>query len=240
MGQTFSLPQCKVTFLQQEQEKKKLCLAVAGGREPAAVWLKALKTAYPATAIYCADKGLAYCLKNAIVPQYVFGDADSAGQELFAEAKALGVEVAQYPAEKDDTDLQLLLSKLPSSDLIISGVFGGRLDHLYSNIFSLLAMQEKQLRHIILADDKELLILLQPEDEVKLEFAASFKDLLEAISLLPLTEKAEVTLTGVHWPLKNAALELKRPYAISNVLERGAELTCSCAQGKIGLYCTFK
>lgn len=240
MVQTFCLPQCKITYAEPADEEKKLCLALAGGREPAGSWLKALREAYPDAAIYCADKGLAYCLQNSIIPSYVFGDADSAGQELFAEAKALGVEVAQYPAEKDDTDLQLLLSKLPSSDLIISGVFGGRLDHLYSNIFSLLAMQEKQMRHIILADDKELLILLQPEDEVKLEFAASFKDLLEAISLLPLTEKAEVTLTGVHWPLKNAVLELKRPYAISNVLEKGAELTCSCAQGKIGLYCTFK
>lgn len=240
MGQTYSLPQCKITFSEQVNEEKQLCLALAGGREPAGSWLKVLREAYPDVIIYCADKGLAYCLQNSVIPDYVFGDADSAGQELFTEAKALGVEVAQYPAEKDDTDLQLMLSKLPNCDLIISGVFGGRLDHLYSNIFSLLAMQEQQLRHIILADDKESLILLQPQNEVKLEFVNLYKSSIEAISLLPLTEQAEVTLTGVHWSLKNAVLELKRPYAISNVLEKEAELTCSCVQGKIGLYCTFK
>lgn len=240
MGQTYSLPQCKITFAEATDEEKKLCLALAGGREPVGSWVKALREAYPDVAIYCADKGLAYCLQNWLIPSYVFGDADSAGQELFKEAEALGVEVAQYPAEKDDTDLQLMLSKLPGCDLIISGVFGGRLDHLYSNIFSLLAMQDKQLGHIVLADDKEVFILLQPKDEVKLEFANLYKSSVEAISLLPLTEQAEVTLTGVHWPLKNAVLELKRPYAISNVLEKGSKLTCSCLQGKIGLYCAFK
>lgn len=240
MGQTYSLPQCKITFVESANEEEQLCLALAGGREPVGSWLKALRAAYSDAAIYCADKGLAYCLQNSIIPSYVFGDADSAGQKLFTEAEALGVKVSIYPAEKNDTDLQLMLSKLPSCDLIISGVFGGRLDHLYSNIFSLLAMQDKQLRHIVLADDKEVLILLQPEDEVKLEFAEPYKSSVEAISLLPLTEQAEVTLTGVHWPLKDAVLELKRPYAISNVLENGTEITCSCAQGKIGLYCTFK
>ena len=240
MGQTYSLPQFKITFAEPANEEKHLCLALAGGREPAGSWLKALREAYPDAKIYCADKGLAYCLQNSIIPDNVFGDADSAGQELFVKAEALGVKVAKYPAEKDDTDLQLMLSKLPNCDLIISGVFGGRLDHLYSNIFSLLAMQDKQLRHIVLADDKEVLILLQPQDEVKLEFSELYKSSVEAISLLPLTEQAEVTLTDVHWPLENAVLELKRPYAISNVLEKEAELTCSCAQGKIGLYCTFK
>lgn len=240
MEQTYSLPQCRITFVQQEGKEKELCLALAGGREPDTSWLKDLRAVYSDTKIYCADKGLVYCLQNSIIPSYVFGDADSAGKELFAKAEALGVEVAQYPAEKDDTDLQLMLSMLPNCDLIISGVFGGRLDHLYSNIFTLLALQEQKKNFIVLADDKEILVLLQAGEKVKVDFDFRFGENLEVISLLPFSEKSCVSLTGVHWPLKNAILKLSRPYAISNVLENGKAIACQCSQGKLGLYCKFK
>lgn len=236
------LPQCSLAFTNSfnAAAQNELCLGMAGGREPERAWLEAVKQLYPLAKIYCADKGLAYCLQNSIVPDVVYGDADSAGQALFRKAQDLGVQVYTYPVEKDDTDLQLLLSKLPSCNLLISGVFGGRLDHLYSNIFSLLAMQDKQLGHIILADDKEILILLQAGDKLQLAIAKDFQSKLEAISLLPLAEAAEVSLSGVHWPLEKALLELRRPYAISNVPENGNELSCTCFKGKLGLYFSFR
>lgn len=236
------LPQCSLDFISSFKVvvQNELCLGVAGGREPNENWLKALKQLYPSVKMYCADKGLVYCLSNDFVPDVVYGDADSAGQELFSKAKSLGVQVYAYPAEKDDTDLQLMLSKLPICNLVISGIFGGRLDHLYSNIFSLLAMQEKQLGHIILADDKEILILMQAGDKLHLVIAEEFQSKLEAVSLLPLNETAKVSLSGVHWPLEKALLELQRPYAISNVLEKGSELSCECFSGKLGLYFSFR
>lgn len=239
--QIFKLPGVEINFAGVKQaQARDLCLAVAGGREPAGEWLQELRADYPQAEIYCADKGLAYCLKQNILPDYVYGDADSAGKTLFNQAEALGVKVNVYPELKDDTDLQLLLSCLPECDLLISGVFGGRLDHLYSNIFSLRAHMQRKHKHIIMADHKEALLLLEAGDILELEFTEKAKAKLEAISLLPLTESSEVTLKGVYWPLEKAELELMRPYAISNVLHKGQKLACTCHRGKIGLYFCFR
>lgn len=239
MAKTFSLPQLRFQVDFPENKSDECCLAFAGGREPATAWLKNLFEQNNNSQIYCADKGLLYCLNNNIVPKCVVGDADSAGSNAFAQAKEFGVEVKKYPVDKDDTDLQILLKDISSKDFIITGIFGGRLDHLYSNIFSILASVEENKTIAIMADDKEIMLIMQSGFCSKVEFNEEFLNSLEAISLLPLGDKAKVNLKGVHWPLENSILELKRPYAISNRLENENFIECECLEGYIGLYFSF-
>lgn len=235
----FSLPQAEAKLYYAEAARHGLTsIAMAGGREPAGKWLQTLLELNPHTKLYAADKGLKYFLGNNFLPSLVIGDADSAGKELFQEAKARGCEVLTYPTEKDETDLQLLLAKLPVGDVLMSGIWGGRYDHLYSNVFSLASAAQEKLGLVIMADEKELMFLLKAEEELKISFLQ--EQAVEAISLLPLTEVTCVSIQGVHWPLIKEKLHMYKPYAISNVLNEGMQLDCTCHEGMVGLYCCFK
>ena len=205
-------------------------LLVAGGRAPAKTWLQSLGKDFP---VYCADKGASYALEAGLSPALVVGDGDSAAHAIYERAHKLGAKLDIHPPAKDDTDLQLLLEQLPQGNLIATGIWGGRFDHLYSNVYSLLAHKEKQGSQVVLADDKELLVLLTAAESVEVSLTSLSS--VQAISLLPLAASSTVSIAGVRWPLQEAELTQQRPYAISNE-PLGSKLTCTCHSGKIGLY----
>lgn len=235
---TYTLPFFQAIFSYSKKEgHQDTVLAMAGGRRPESQWLQNLVAQYAQAPRYAADKGAQYFLENNIVPNYVFGDADSAGKDIFNQAQSLGAQVFTYPSEKDDTDLQIVLKQLPTADIIISGVWGGRFDHLYSNIFSLTASMQEHLGTIIMADAKEIMLFLRAEETVNVVFKQAAK--IEAISLLPLTGTTKVSLEGVHWPLQEQELSMYHPYAISNVLGQGQQIVCRCQSGYVGVYFSF-
>lgn len=234
----FVLPQMKAEInVSSEVDAKEVNIVLAGGRAPESKWLKALISNYPCSKIYCADKGADYCLGNNIHVDLVLGDGDSSSQGSFAKAESLGAKVFTYPTDKDDTDLQLVLKALPSGDILVSGIWGGRFDHLYSNVFSLVKVLEEKAELVIMADQEEVMFLLKAGKNVNIEISDCKN--IEAISILPLTVNTSVTLDNVHWPLKNTDLNIYFPYAISNRLEN-SNFNCSCHQGCFGLYFKFR
>ena len=230
------LPQMEIDIFPGGTQEK-LLLALAGGRSPEGFWLQELVGLYPDSYVFCADKGVDYCLGNNLLPYSVVGDADSAGEAAFVRAQQLGAKVARYPREKDATDLQLLLQALPEGDVVISGIWGGRFDHLYSNVFSLAAYAQRKRKTVILADDQEIMILVRAGENLKVKFSGKKP---QDISLLPLTKATKVSLQGVHWPLESKTLSMYEPYAISNCLEQAANaLACGCEEGQVGLYFSY-
>lgn len=226
----FTLPQLDIELF--DTFSKDPLLAVAGGREPEQKWL--LETAH-GRRLFCADKGAAVCFAARLYPEILCGDNDSASAELYELLRKNGTIVHRYPSEKDDTDLQLLLQELPAGDLLCSGVWGGRFDHLYSNVFSLLRYKLKQHNQVVMADEKEIMVLLAAGECVEMKF----QQLPYSISLLPLSITTSVDLSGVHWQLENAELEMLHPYAISNVADKKT-IRCQCHSGFAGLYCCFE
>ena len=226
----FKLPQftAEVILPKQYNETK---LVVAGGRTPDIAWLGEVVATKK---LYCADKGIEVCLQANLVPTALFGDGDSGSKEAYEKAQTLGTKVETFPVEKDDTDLQLVLQNLEGSDLICTGVWGGRFDHLYSNVFSLLSYKEAYQAQVILADEKEAMLLVTAKEAVKISLHKKVK----ALSLLPLSEVNKVTLKNVRWELQEAELKLLHPYAISNIPQ--GEFTFECLDGKIGLYLCFE
>lgn len=205
-------------------------LVIAGGRNPAKSWLTEVAGNLE---VYCADKGIEAALEAGIVPKVLLGDGDSAPELSYVNAANLGVEVKRFPREKDDTDLQLLLSNIEQKNLCITGIWGGRFDHLYSNVFSLLSWTKKNNCKVIMADEKEVMMLLNCGDKLELEFKDNFRP--KALSLLSLSNKATVDFYGVHWPLEKAELDYLKPYAISNEAVKD-KINCCCYSGDIGLY----
>lgn len=230
LTQKFILPQCTAEITASEQQET--CFVTAGGRRPDLTWLQKAAAGYN---VYCADAGGAYCLEAGIVPQRLYGDGDSAGAEVYKKLAAQGTKIFQYPPAKDDTDLQLVLQQCTGCNLIVSGIWGGRFDHLYSNVFSLLGYKAKHGCQVIMADEQEVMLLLQASESVHVSIDKLQN--VKAVSLLPLSNEVQVNIAGVRWPLQEAQLQLLYPYAISN--EPLGDFACDCLAGAVGLYLCF-
>lgn len=206
-------------------------VVVAGGRAPASEWLKQVSTG---CSVYAADRGAACCLQAGVVPKELYGDCDSTTHEVYEAAERSGTRVQRFNPAKDDTDLQLLLKNLPAGDILATGIWGGRFDHLYSNVYTLLGMKQKRSCQVILADEQEFMLLLTAGERAELKLHAD----AEAISLLPLSTETCVDFTGVRWPLEQSVLKQLYPYAISNEAQ-AEEICCTCHAGALGLYIKF-
>ncbi len=224
------LPQLSARLTRPAAE---VVVLVAGGRPPAADWLK---EAAAGRRVWCADRGAAACRRADVVPHRLLGDLDSAEPEDWNWAGAAGARTTRFPSEKDLTDTQLALEDIkscqPSAFVLLTGGLGGRLDHLFSALFSLAWSGLSGC----LADEKEVLFCLEGPAVVELRPVTPPL----ALSLLPLTPAAEgVTLTGVHWPLEAARLSQSEPYAVSNRLQDGP-CRLSLKKGRLGLYLCWR
>jgi len=206
-------------------------LLVLGGRTPDINWLK---EASENRTLWAVDRGINIITRAGLTPNFLIGDNDSADKSDWDRAIAEGVEFKKYPVEKDYTDLELAVEKLPKDAFgILTGAFGGRFDHTFSNVFSAAHANN----NLCLADEAESLFFLKDEDE----FEIVFEKTPESISLISISQKCEgVTISGVHWPLKNATLYQKSPNTISNVLESTNTCNVKLSSGILGVYILHK
>lgn len=225
------LPQITISLSPAPQSE---ILLVAGGRQPSIEWLR--QSAVKRT-LWCVDHGVDVCHAANLAPSYLIGDADSASAAAWHWAETCGAISEKFPTEKDFTDTELALQKIKAAHLdafvLLTGSFGGRFDHAFSLLYSLLGSGLQGG----LADEQEMLLLLQGGGAI----AGEAHLIPEAISLLPLTPRCTgVTLTGTHWPLENATLRQDQPYAISNRLfAQQQHFSLTLREGCLGLYCCW-
>jgi thiamine pyrophosphokinase len=168
---------------------------------------------------------------------------DSASPDDWKWAVSGGAEEKLYDRDKDKTDFQLALSlfgkaaKLDASQrvLIVSGCFGGALDHLMSIFFTLGSCGGDFFRCMI--DESEGVFFLSSGDEATLEFSRA----PEAVSLMSVTDLCSgVSVSGVKWPLDGVTLERRFPWTVSNEVipdSAGApQVTAQCGDGTLALY----
>ena len=205
-------------------------LLISGGREPERGWLQKMADSRPLWAI---DRGLDTCRTTGLTPALLLGDGDSADPEAWLQTETAGVPTKRYPKAKDYTDTQLALQLAAEQKhpfALITGAFGGRLDHLYSLTVSS-AFAPSPLR-CLLADEQEALFFLRADESMELDFGRRPKSL----SLLPFTTRClGVSSTGLHWPLKRATITQSIPNATSNWV-KADKVTLSVEHGVLGVH----
>jgi len=233
MNNILVLPQVRFSFgkaLPQPQ-----VLLIAGGRPPHSEWLA---QAASGVSVWCVDSGIDICQANGIVPQRLIGDGDSASSKGWAWGNTLEIPVEIYPPEKNLTDLQLALQRVGleyrQATVVVTGVWGGRFDHTFSNIYSLLGCEEFGVRGCCAADETEVLVMLKGSDTVRIQTTSK----PDVVSLLPLSPYCSgVFIDGVHWPLSGVNLQNTLPYAVSNrPTDFGPEMTVAVEAGWLGVY----
>ena len=220
-------------------------LLVLGGRVPDSAWMRDIAS-LNSPVVWVADSGIHACRASGIVPSLLIGDMDSASPDDWNWAVSQGSVEKVFDRDKDKTDFQLALSLFEEHAaggaalgvvpvLIVSGCFGGALDHLISVFFTLASSGGDFFRCMI--DEREGVFFIAPGESAALEF----ERLPENVSLLPVTDECRgVSITGVKWPLDGVTLERRYPWAISNEVRADFAgtscVTAQCGDGILALY----
>ncbi len=222
-----NLPQCEISYTPANFDSE--ILLVAGGRRPNENFFKAVAQGRK---IFAVDKGIEICRACNIFPEILIGDFDSAESAALDWAIENKIPIKRHPVEKDFTDTQLALELLDKNiSAIITGIFGGRFDHLFSNVLTCANFKSK----IFLADEQEIIFYVKGGESVEVKFFQQ----PYAVSLLPITETcAGVTTENLHWELSNAKLKQNFPNAISNRAE-SSEIKISVESGTLAIYFCF-
>ncbi|MBQ9364525.1 MAG: thiamine diphosphokinase [Schwartzia sp.] len=212
-------------------------LLVLGGRAPSPEWLG---EAAKARTLVCVDRGLDAARAAGLRPVRVIGDFDSVSKKNLGWLNKQSIPIDRYPKDKDFTDTQLALMRMrrfsPFSFMVLTGSFGGRLDHALSNVYSLIGSGLTGA----LADEHEFLLPLHGAASAIFHI----KKIPSVVSLLPLSARATgVTLLGTKWQINGATLKQTMMNAISNRLDdspasdrQGKAISVSLEKGELGIY----
>ncbi len=181
-----------------------LCVIFAGGpEENLPCFTLPQEDAY----ILCADSGLRLAQRMGVTPDLVLGDFDSLGALPDAP-------YYQAPVEKDDTDTMLAVRQGLEKGcrrFVIYGAFGGRFDHSYANIQTLLFLHQRGKRGMLVGAN-DIIVLLGEGSVLQCPKREGF-----SLSVFALTPQCEgVSISGVKYPLEDATLTMYHPLGVSN------------------------
>ena len=157
--------------------------------------------------VIAADGGFDALSKLGIIPNLLVGDLDS------IKNVPSGVEILRYPAEKDETDMQLAFlegKKLGYREFMIYGGVGGRADHTFANYSLLLYIAKMGCTARLAADTYEALVINNstftlPKTSGKYFSVFAFGG-----------EALGVSIKNAKYELENASLTPEFPIGVSN------------------------
>ena len=178
--------------------------------------------------IVSADGGMRYIHALNLQPQLIIGDMDSISPGLLGKAEHDQIQVVQFPAEKDETDLELAILEVQSrgfNECLVVGALGGRTDQMLANIWLLAKLTRKNFR-ITYDDGHEQLALA-------LETLTLVGEKGDTVSLIPFSQPVTgISTEGLQYPLCGETLFPEKTRGISNVM-MGGEATIRIESGRL-------
>ncbi len=180
------------------------------------------------------DKGMEFLYQHQFMPDYIVGDFDSVREEVRDYYKnEAHVPVREYNPVKDASDTEMairLAMTLGSKDITILGATGGRIDHLWANVQSLMIPFKAGIEAKIV--DRQNMITIIGGGETHIRKSEAFGPYF---SVFPLGEEIfGFNISGAKYPLKNHIL---RPYdslCVSNqIADDSDEAVISFAMGHV-------
>lgn len=165
-----------------------------------------------------ADRGSIYLLDEGIIPSEIVGDFDSLSEYEWERVVNVVPKIEKVKAEKDDTDTDLALQKAlfyEPSEIYLTGVTGGRLDHFEAAIRSMyrFQLQYPKIKIKIVNSHNEICILFPGKHTILRD------EKLRYISFFAYETTVEnVNLRGVKYETTNETIELGTSRFTSNEL----------------------
>ena len=184
--------------------------------------------------VIAADKGVESCSAMGVEPDYIVGDFDSVNKDIGDYYRnETNVPIREYNPVKDASDTEIairLAMTLGCSELIILGATGGRIDHLWANVQSLMIPFKAGIDAKII--DSQNLIRLIGDGETHLKKEEAFGPYF---SVFPLGEEVfGFNIEGAKYPLRNHTLSPCNSLCVSNqIAEDVDEVVISFPAGNV-------
>lgn len=177
--------------------------------------------------IYC-DCGLKHEHSLGVSPSLVIGDFDSHPRPNDTH------NVITLPVVKDDTDTIFAVKEAIRrgfSEVLMTGVTGGREDMTLGNIYALLMMKNYGISAMIADDWCEMSVITAGE-------TVRVSEGWRCFSLLNITGRSSgITITGAKYPLDDGEISPEYQYGISNETLPGNDAVISLKEGRLLLVC---
>lgn len=193
----------------------KRSIIISGGELDEELTLSVLKE-QEERCVIGVDKGVEFLYRHQIMPDYIVGDFDSVSGEIRDYYKnETNVPVREYNPVKDASDTEIairLAMTLGSKNMVILGATGGRIDHLWANVQSLMIPFKAGIDAKIL--DRQNLISIIGSGETHIRRSEAFGTYF---SVFPLGEDVfGFNISGARYPLKNHTLTPYNSLCVSN------------------------
>lgn len=160
--------------------------------------------------VIACDYGYEYCVKYGIKVDLVVGDFDSYNGDI---SEISNCEILKFEKEKDDTDTMIAIKYCVDNNIKIVdiyGALGGRFDHQYANVQSLVFACKNGIFCKII-DENNILYAIY-NDEITLEKIEGY-----SISIFSYTDQSyKVNSDGLKYPLYDLTLDSHFPLGVSN------------------------
>lgn len=173
--------------------------------------------------VIAVDRGLEFLYSHQIVPDYIVGDFDSVNKEIvdyYREQTNVPVRAHNPVKDASDTEIAIRLAMtLGSKEMLILGATGGRLDHLWANIQSLLIPFRAGIDAKIM--DRQNLVCIIGGGETHLRKSEIYG---KYFSVFPIGyDVFGFNISGAKYPLKNHTLTPDNSLCVSNEIAGDAE-----------------
>lgn len=180
----------------------KICYII-GAREPGEIHIADRENAL----VIAADGGLRYTEEQDITPDLIVGDFDSLGRVPEGE------NICCHPVEKDDTDTMLAVKlglEQGCTRFVLYGCTGGRPDHMYANLQTLLFLAERGARGYLVGEGWVSCVVC----DGTLDFPPNLSGTISVFC--PNGEAKGITLSGLYYSLTDGTLTSGFPLGVSN------------------------
>lgn len=200
----------------------KRSIIISGGDLDEALTLAVLKEQEDRCVI-AVDRGVEFLYYHQIMPDYIVGDFDSTKEKIRDYYKnETNVPVREYNPVKDASDTEIairLAMTLGSRELIILGATGGRIDHLWANVQSLMIPFKAGVDAEIV--DRQNRITIIGDGETHLRRGEMYGTYF---SVFPLGEDVfGFNISGAKYPLRNHTLTSHNSLCVSNQIAEGED-----------------
>ena len=165
--------------------------------------------------LIAADGGAIFLESLGTVPEVVIGDMDSLSESKLKLLQKQGIELKQFPVDKDKTDGELALDYCYNNDfsqVIILGAVGGRIDQHLANIFLMEYAHKLGMETVIREPDLEMGIITP--DKCKKTFK---EKQFSRLSLISLNSKVTgLTIKGCKYEIEDECIYRHKTRGISN------------------------
>lgn len=174
-----------------------------------------------ADVVIAADGGIKVCLAADRMPDLLVGDFDSVSADTLERANDAGVRIMRFPAEKDESDLDLALAVARAEGaerVTFTASFTGRADHTLAAFGTLLRSADL---HGEIAEPDWYGYALDARSRCSLELEEAQGTVLSVIGY---SGAAEVSISGVRYPLSRHVVEPLSSLGLSNVATADRQL----------------